>query len=63
MNRPLDRLLLSAPFVTVLAAICFLVVWKPRLSSRAEAARWERVFWSATLTVGVVVVVYVGFFR
>jgi hypothetical protein len=63
MNGIVDELILSAPIAIVLAIIYFVYRWKPRQSDPKTAARTENIFWSAVLTVVLIIVVYYKFFR
>jgi heme A synthase len=63
MNRIVDELMLSAPLSVAFASIYFVYFWKPRQKNPEKVTRTESIFWSAALTVLVLVVVYAAFFR
>jgi len=63
MNKLDDQIILSTPLVLALAAIYFVLIWKPRQSDEKAVARASGVFWSTVVLMVVAVVVYANFFR
>jgi len=62
MNK-LDDQIMSTPLVLALAAIYFVLIWKPRQSDAKTVARASSVFWTTVVLMVVAVVVYANFFR
>jgi cytochrome c biogenesis factor len=61
--KRLDQIILSLPLMLSLAAIYFVLVWKPLQSDARIVARASSVFWSTAILMVVAVVVYASFFR
>ncbi len=56
MNKLDDEIILSTPLLLALAAIYFVLAWKPRQSDTKTIARASGVFWSTIVLMVIVVV-------
>ena len=63
VNKIDDEIILSTPLLLALAAMYFVLVWKPRQSNAKVVARASGVFWGTLLAVVLLVFVYANFLR
>ena len=63
MNKIDDEMILSTPLLLALAAMYFVLVWKPRQSNAEVVARASGVFWGTLLAMVLLVFVYANFLR